>query len=298
MQDGVAVKAMSNYVQVAVGEHVYLCTLRGRFRKKQHGIMTGDHVRIQITGEDTGVVEEILPRRNVLVRPAIANVDQVFVVLAATRPTLNRNLLDRMLVILEEKELEAVICINKYDLLADVDPDEQRRIQELVQTYRQIGYPVIPTSIHDPESIALIKDACQNKISVLAGPSGVGKSSILNAIRPTLGLATGSVSSKSGQGRHTTRHVELLRIGENGFMADSPGFSVLDFPDMEPRELAFFFPEMVPLISGCRFASCVHYREPDCAVKEAVGKKQGVNLDRYHNYVSFLEEIMNRERRY
>ena len=298
MQDGVAIKAMSNYVQVAAGDRVYLCTLRGRFRKKKHGIITGDHVRIQVTGADTGVVEEILPRRNELVRPSIANVDQALVVLAVARPALNRNLLDRMLVILEEKQMDAVICLNKFDLMADMDIQEQKDMDELIRVYRKIGYPVIPVSIHDPASVAQLLETCHKKISVLAGPSGVGKSSILNAIRPALGLATGTVSNKSGQGRHTTRHVELLRVGDDGFLADSPGFSILEFPTVEPRDLGFFFPEMVPLIPGCRFNSCVHYREPDCAVKAAVGKDKEVDPDRYENYVAFLEEILNQERRY
>jgi len=297
MHEGVVIKAMSNYVQVVVGQTVFLCTLRGRFRKQKHSVMTGDHVKIKISGEAAGVVEEIMPRRNQLVRPVIANVDQVFVVLAVTRPSLNSNLLDRMLVILEEKDLAAVICFNKYDLLESLSPHEQEETVDLVETYEKIGYRVLKISIHDGDSIGKMKEECQNKISVLAGPSGVGKSSILNAIRPALDLPTSSVSNKSGQGRHTTRHVELLRIGEGGLMADTPGFSVLEFPDMELRDLAFYFPEMISLIPNCRFSSCLHHKEPGCAVKEAVEKGQ-IDLRRYNNYVIFLEEILNKERRY
>ncbi len=297
MPKGVVIKAMSNYVQVAVDRHIYLCTLRGRMRKEKHSVMTGDYVQITVTDDETGVVETILPRRNELTRPPVANVDQVFVVLAVTRPSPNSNLLDRMLVIVEEKGLDAVICFSKFDLLKTLPSEEQEQIEQLVNIYEEIGYPVLRTNTKDPESTAVIREMCQNKVSVLAGPSGVGKSSLLNAMHPTLDLPTGAVSSKSGQGRHTTRHMNLLRVGENGFMADSPGFSVLEFPEIEPRDLGFFYPEMVPWIPHCKFTSCVHHKEPGCAVKNQVSNG-GISLERYSNYLLFLEEIMNRERRY
>ncbi len=298
MQEGIVMKVLSNYVQVISKQQVYLCTLRGRLKKEKKTILTGDKVQITLIDKENAVVEEVLPRKSILKRPSIANAERVFVVSSTMRPTFQMELLDRMLAILEYKELEIVICINKSDLLDTMDETKKNNIVSAAEYYQSIGYSVFLTSCKDEHSIEKVREACQGKISVMAGPSGVGKSSLLNAVKPALDLPTNQVSHKSGVGRHTTRHVELLRVGEDGLMADSPGFGALSFDqEMDKRSLGFCFIDMIPYIPLCRFNSCLHDKEPDCRVKQAVEEKK-IDARRYEHYLQFLEEIAELKRRY
>jgi ribosome biogenesis GTPase len=297
MLEGVVLKSYSNFFEVAAGGERYLCTLRGRFRKENISILTGDRVKLASIKGDKAVIDEVMPRKSELVRPAIANVDQVLIVLAVSKPALNLNLLDRMTVIAQSKDLDIVILFNKADLLDNMESSLYDQVLDEMEWYRRIGFAVILTSQEDASIIEAIRSVGKGKISVLAGPSGVGKSSILNIIRPSLGLRTGAVSVKSGQGRHTTRHVELLPLGYDGFIADSPGFSILSFEDITPQGLAYCFPEMEPYIPTCRFSTCLHHKEPDCGVKQAV-EDGYIHQRRYENYVTYLLEIMENERRY
>lgn len=289
MEQGVLTKGYSGFYYVKSGERVWECKLRGRFRLKHQSFLPGDLVKFTPTGESTGVIEEVLPRHSELVRPPVANVDQAVIVMAMTSPEPDLFLLDRFLILVEASCLQSLICFNKADLASP------ERRQELIGLYAQY-YRVIATSAVTGEGVDLLKEELKGKISVFAGPSGVGKSSLLNAVNPGLGLKTGTVSDKIKRGRHTTRHVELLELPFGGFVADTPGFSVLDLPEMKREELPLYYPEMGNL-PPCRFTTCLHNQEPGCSVKEAVAVGE-IDRRRYEHYLAFLAEVIEKERRY
>ncbi|MGI5840432.1 MAG: ribosome small subunit-dependent GTPase A [bacterium] len=291
------IKSFNNYFLVAVGAEEFLCTRRGRFKKERQNLLTGDQVGI-IVGEDgRGTIEIIQPRLSELVRPPIANVDRAVVVVACHRPEPNFYLLDKLLVMVEQTDLPVLLVVNKIDRLADSDSGLRELWAEMIAVYRQAGYPVLRTSAKTGEGLAELREACRGRVSVLAGASGVGKSSLLNALQPGLALKTGETSAKIGRGRHTTRHVELLRVDPDGFVADTPGFTAIELPEMAANELIGCFPEMYPWQGRCRFSTCLHWQEPDCAVKAAVAEGE-INAGRYEHYCEFLREIKARERRY
>ncbi len=266
------------------------CTPRGRFKKEGVSLLAGDRVKVAREGGE-GTIEEVLPRKTELYRPAVANVDQVMVVAAVRKPDLNLFLLDRLLVLAEDQHLEVLICLNKMDL---IQPEE---VREVAETYREIGYRVLESSALLSRGIAGIREYLKGKISVVAGPSGAGKSTLLNRLYPHLDLKTDGISRKLKQGRHTTRHVELIPLDAGGFVADTPGFSRLEVRGIPAGELSFLFPEVGRLGEECRFKGCLHRREPGCSVQEALTSGD-LAESRYRNYLGLLKEIQEEERSY
>lgn len=291
MPEGQIVRALSGFYDVRTPEGDVRCRARGIFKKKKHSPLVGDIVRYEMTGPMEGVVTKIRPRKTELIRPPIANVEQAVVVCSLRRPDFQPEPVDRFLVHGEREGLNVVICLTKADLLEE--RDELDRIRGI---YDPAGYPVIVTSVRTGEGIEEMKQALAGTLSVFAGQSGVGKSSLLNALCPDLGLETGEVSRKLGRGRHTTRHVEIIDLPEGGQVADTPGFSQLSFAGMEAEELGGCFPEMRLRTPECRFRGCLHRNEPDCRVRRAVEQGE-IDPGRYRNYLQFLTEI-EEQRRY
>lgn len=292
MPEGRIMKALSGFYYVKSNDKIYQCRSRGLFRKKKITPLVGDQVEFSVEKNDEGYILEVKERTSELVRPPIANVDQAFVVFSATDPELNRTLLDRFLVIIESSRIKPIIIITKLDLVKDGEKDF---VYQTIEDYEKIGYPVILTSARENRGIKALFPYIKNKVSVFAGQSGVGKSTLLNCLRPDLELETKAISKHLGRGKHTTRHVELLEIGE-GLVADTPGFSVLDFADIEPEDLTLYFPEMKERYPECKFRGCLHVKEPDCAIKQAVASGE-IQSYRYENYCTFLEEIQERKTR-
>lgn len=284
MLEGVVVKAYNSYYYVQDNQKMIMCTLRGRFKKERFSLLVGDRVGYEVTNEDKGVIEEILPRQSRLIRPMVANVDQVVLTFAAANPDMNTVLIDRFLVLAELSHLEIILCINKMDY-ADI-----REVDPVIDLYRNIGYTVLPLAAKTGWGLEALRDRLDDKITVFAGPSGVGKSTLLNALQPGLALATGSVSEKIGRGKHTTRYVQLLPFAESGFVVDTPGFSLAEVNYLEEKDIMHCFREFHPLIEDCKFSSCLHLREPQCAVKQAVADGS-VSQQRYDSYREIVLEI-------
>lgn len=293
MPEGKIIKALSGFYYVSSGDEIIQCRGRGVFRKKKVSPLVGDEVVFQAENPTDGYIMEVKERRNELVRPPISNVDQAILVFSAVEPDFSPSLLDRFLVLIEFKGIDPIICISKMDL---VDAQQEKRMQEYAEHYQEIGYTVLLTSSHTEDGIPELLPYLKNKTSVFAGQSGVGKSSLLNAIKPALNLKTNNISSHLGRGKHTTRHVELIDIG-GGLLADTPGFSSLEFTDIEEEDLNGCFPEIERQSAGCKFRGCLHLKEPQCAVKAAV-EDHIIQSYRYAHYLQFLEEIRDRKPRY
>lgn len=263
---------------------------RGNFRKKDLKPLVGDWVTFSADNFDEGYILSIEQRKNSIVRPPVANVDQVIVVTAVKMPDWSSNLLDRQLVALEEKNIEPVIYFTKTDLLTEVETDY---FSDVVAGYREIGYQVIwPEKAFDEKSLEAIKKQLVGKLTVLMGQTGAGKSTLLNHISPSLNLETGEVSQALSRGKHTTRQVSLIDL-YGGLVADTPGFSAFEVFDMPARELGQYFREINDYASDCRFRGCVHLNEPNCAVKEAVVQEK-IMASRYENYKLFYDLIAGR----
>ncbi|GAB6100693.1 ribosome small subunit-dependent GTPase A [Halanaerocella petrolearia] len=292
MQQGRVLKAHGGYFFIydAQKDKVYQSTIRGRLKKEDIDVIAGDKVEFNILDDGSGVVEERLERENSLFRPPIANVDQVVITVAIANPDLHFKLLDRLLILGKAADLEIIICVNKVDLLS------KDKAKEVMVPYEEAGYQVVYTSAQEGLGIDRLKNNLQDKVSVFAGPSGVGKSSLLNAIQPDLELRTGQISKRIKRGRHTTRRVELLSLDIGGWVADTPGFSALDVTFITSRQLQYFFPEMLGYINSCKFSPCSHSHEPDCAVKAAVDQEK-IAQYRYNHYLEFLDEIKKAEER-
>lgn len=291
MQQGIVVRTYSGFCYILIEGEIWECRLRGKLRLAKQTVLAGDFVNISEIGKNKGVVEEVLPRKTELDRPAVANVDQVVIVFACADPEPQIELLDRILIQAENAGLVAVICFNKTDLI------ENNALEALIGYYLKIGYPVITTSTHSGAGIQELHLSLKGHITVLAGPSGAGKSSLLNAVCPGLSLKTASVSKKIGRGRHTTRFAELLEIESGSMVVDSPGFSNLYIPDIHKQHLAEMFPEFSTQPGKCKFNGCLHRAEPFCAVKDGVEKGEIIR-GRYDHYLTFLAELDSRERRY
>ena len=276
------------YVYAEDGE-TYSCKAKGAFRKAKITPLVGDEVLITpVHGEEiTGSIDEILPRRSSLIRPAIANVDLILVVFAARNPDPDLTLLDRFLIRMENEGVEAVIVINKSDLAEDSHIEDFRRI------YGPAGYRVFSAAAKENLGTEEIKALIKGKKAAVAGPSGAGKSSLTNALLGGIHMETGELSEKIQRGKHTTRHAELIPLGDETFIFDTPGFSSADIPNIEKEELRDLYPDFVKLEPGCRFAMCMHENEPDCAVKAAV-EEGTLDSGRYERYVSFYREIKSR----
>lgn len=293
MAQGQIRKALSGYYYVYNEGELIQCRGRGVFRNRGESPLVGDFVDFEKGKNSDGVITKIHPRKNELIRPPIANIDQALLVFSAKEPDFQTTLLDRFLVVLESYFVQPIICITKMDLLNE---DEKRDLQKFIEDYEKIGYEVITTFKNDPNLLGNLKTKLKGKMTVLAGQSGVGKSTIMNTLIPELNLKTGEISQSLGRGKHTTRHVELIEVGE-GLLADTPGFSSLDFTHIEKNELSSYFPEMDRLSENCKFRGCLHLKEPNCAVKEAVEQGNVANY-RYEHYLQLLQEIIDRKPRY
>ena len=282
--EGIILKALSGFYYVDGGDGALTaCRGRGKFRHQKLTPLVGDRVRFTPLGEGAGILDEILPRKNQFQRPAVANIDQLVVIASGAVPVTDPFLIDRVVSIAEGRDCEPVICINKCDLDA---------AEELYQTYRKAGFLTLRVSAETGEGIPELAAAIAGKVSAFTGNSGVGKSSILNALEPEFRLQVGEVSDKLGRGRHTTRHVELFRLSSGAIVADTPGFSSFDTEGMElrrPEELQHTFREFAPYLDQCRFTGCAHVKEKGCAVLAAV-KAGAIAPSRHASYVRLYEQ--------
>ncbi len=296
MLEGTLVKAKGGFYFVMLESGaVVRCRARGRLKEQGVPLAVGDRVEINLRRVGDGVLEKVFPRKNSLLRPPVANVEQAVVVVSMREPPLDLHLLHRFIVAATAAGLESVLCFNKMDIV--FSDTEKSQLTELKSVFSACGYTVLYTSSLTGEGLVQLREQLKGKISVLAGPSGAGKSTLLNTLNPGLALKSGYLSSKLGRGRHTTRHVELVSLDENTLVADTPGFQRLDLVRIPMRELASFFPDIMGQGEACRFKSCLHHHEPNCAVKDAVLSKQ-IAPWRYEMYITFLEEIGRQENIY
>ena len=280
--EGRILRSLSGFYDVQTPGGLITCRARGILRKAGNSPLTGDLVEISVE-KGKGMVERILPRKNHFIRPAVANVDALVVFAANVNPVTEPFLIDRVAAIAGDQEVPVYLCVNKCDL----DP-----AADLVRIYEHAGFPVICTSAETGEGVEALRALLEGKLTAFTGNSGVGKSSILNRLAPELKLETGEVSEKLGRGRHTTRHVELYRLGEDTYVADTPGFSSFDTDQMElilKENLQYAFPDFGSFIGKCRFDDCSHRKEPDCAVRAAV-EAGGIEKSRYESYLKLYEK--------
>lgn len=289
---GKIIKGIAGFYYVQTEESgLYECKAKGIFRKDKIKPLVGDNVEISVTDEEkkTGNVDQILPRKNALIRPAVANIDQVLVIFAAASPKPNLNLLDRFLVAMEKQGVSAVICFNKQDMVG------QEEKEHLFHIYEKSGCRVLFTCARKQEGIEQIREIMKGKTTAVAGPSGVGKSTIVNLLAPQAEMETGEISRKIDRGRHTTRHSEIIPTGPGTFICDTPGFSSLSVWDMEKEELKEYFREFEPYEGQCRFLGCTHTHEPDCRVKQALEEGK-ISAERYENYLEMYHELKEKRR--
>lgn len=290
---GKLIKAIAGFFYISSEDgKVYACKAKGIFRKDKVTPLVGDDVEFEIIDPDSkeGNLVRILPRRNELIRPAVANVDQALVVFAAAKPDPNLNLLDRFLVMMQKQDIHTVICFNKSDIVSD---DE---LYKLCSAYQKCGHEIIPASVREQDNIDRIREVLRGRTTVLAGPSGVGKSSLMNLLAPDAGMETGELSAKIDRGKQTTRHTELIRLEKDTYLFDTPGFTSLYITDMDKDMLKSFFVEFDDYSDKCRFISCNHLSEPDCAVKKALQAGE-ISSVRYDNYVLLYNELEKQARR-
>ncbi len=291
--NGIIIKGIAGFYYVDVVESgIYECKAKGIFRKNGQKPLVGDRVRIKVLDEyeKTANIEELYPRRNELIRPAVANIDQAVIIFSLRDPEPNRALLDRFLVMMEHVEVPVTICFNKCDLGTEKDQDYWRGI------YENTGYSVMFCTALAEDGIGEIRKLLEGHTTVVAGPSGVGKSTITNLMQSEIHMETGEISRKLQRGRHTTRHSQLIPISEGTYLVDTPGFTSLYTAEMDSEQLRFCFPEFAALEGQCKFQGCVHMQEPSCAVKTAVQAGQ-ISKERYENYKLFYEELKDKEKR-
>ena len=295
MKKGIILKALSGfyYVEDQETKEMIQCRSRGLFRKQKITPLVGDYVEFLVELDGNGYVMDIGTRKNELVRPPIANVDLALVVFSVKEPDFSPKLLDRFLAVIEMNQIEPIIVLTKMDLLSE---EERQAIDSSIQYYKQIGYEVIETSSKQHEGINVVNDLIKDRIVVICGQSGVGKSSLLNAIDQTLKIQVNEISKALGRGKHTTRHVELHKLSD-GLIADTPGFSSLDLDQLEAIDLSQCFVEFYERSEQCKFRGCLHENEPRCAVKAAVETGE-ILPTRYENYLQFLNEIKSRKPKY
>lgn len=288
---GKIVKGIAGFYYVSAGGKRYECKAKGVFRKDHRKPLVGDNVELEILDEEKalGNIRELLPRSSELIRPAVANVDQALILFAVTSPKPNLNLLDRFLVMMGQQKLPCVICFNKLDLDQDHTAEAYRKI------YEKSGYLTIFVSAARGDGIGQLKSLLTGKTTAVAGPSGVGKSSLTNLLLGESAMETGSLSRKIERGRHTTRHSELLEFGEDSYILDTPGFSSLDLFDLEKEELAAFYPEFSPYEQFCKFSGCSHVTEPVCGIRAAVEEGQ-ISKVRYEYYCQLYEELKGKRK--
>lgn len=288
--EGKIIRGVGGFYYVHAEGKVYECRAKGIFRKDGIRPLPGDLAEIAVLDEteSKGNLERILPRKNALIRPAVANVDQAMVIFAFESPKPNFNLLDRFLVTMEKNGIPPVILFNKKDLA------REGQQEEILRRYVNTGYTMLFVSAKRGEELWQVRTVLKGKTTTVAGPIGVGKSSLINRLQTAERLQTGEISEKIERGRHTTRHTQLLPVEENTYILDTPGFSSIELFDLRKEELGDLFPEIASRADGCRFAGCSHLTEPDCAVKEALERGE-ISEGRYENYRLFYEELKNRK---
>lgn len=289
---GKIIKGISGFYYVYVeGAGLYECKAKGAFRKQKIKPLVGDNVEIAVIDEANklGNVEKILPRKNELIRPAVSNIDMALVIFASAKPDPNFNLLDRFLCMMEYQKVPVTICFNKIDLV------DKEKLKEYSRIYEPAGYNVIFTCTKTKEGLGSIMSLLEGKTTTVAGPSGVGKSSIINCLQSDITMETGTISEKIERGKHTTRHSEIIPVSHDTYIMDTPGFSSMDVPGFEKEDLWTCYPEFVRHEPYCRFIGCSHINEPDCGVKAAVEDGE-ISPVRYENYKLLYEELKNRHK--
>lgn len=289
---GKIVKGIAGFYYVHVNDcGIYECKAKGVFRKDNKKPLVGDDVVLDVLDEEKklGNISEILERSSELIRPAVANVDQALVIFSIVKPQPNFNLLDRFLIMMEQQNLPCIICFNKLDM------DEADSGKAYEQIYRQCGYETLLVSAGTGQGVEELKELLKGKTTTVAGPSGVGKSSLINRLQSDKVMETGSISEKIERGKHTTRHSELIAIEEDTYILDTPGFSSLSLFDMEKEDLAGFYPEFTEHEKYCKFGGCSHIGEPVCGIKDAVAEGS-VSRMRYDNYVLLYQELKERKK--
>lgn len=289
---GKIIKGISGFYYVYVeGAGLYECKAKGAFRKQKIKPLVGDNVEIAVIDEANklGNVEKILPRKNELIRPAVSNIDMALVIFASAKPDPNFNLLDRFLCMMEYQKVPVTICFNKIDLV------DQEKLKEYSGIYEPAGYNVIFTCTKTKEGLGSIRSLLEGKTTTVAGPSGVGKSSIINCLQSDITMETGTISEKIERGKHTTRHSEIIPVSHDTYIMDTPGFSSMDVPGFEKEDLWTCYPEFVRHEPYCRFIGCSHINEPDCGVKAAIEDGE-ISPIRYENYKLLYEELKNRHK--
>lgn len=289
---GKIIKGIAGFYYVHVPDAgVYECRAKGSFRNQKVKPMVGDNVNIDIIDEDNkkGNIVSILPRLNEIIRPAVSNVDQAMIVFAMAEPEPNLGLLDRFLVMMHRENIPVIICFNKEDISRVKD------MEKLSDIYKDCGCQTLFISVKKQIGLEAVKQVLASKTTVLAGPSGVGKSSLMNYLYPEAHMETGTVSEKIKRGRHTTRHSEIFYIGDNSYLVDTPGFTSLYIQNMEKEELKSYFSEFEPYEGGCRFNGCSHIHEPDCSIKRALEGGR-ISRNRYESYVQLYEELKEQRR--
>lgn len=289
---GKIIRGIAGFYYVHVPEIGILeCKAKGIFRKNKLKPLVGDFVDVSIIDEENkkGNIDEVLERRNELIRPAVANIDQALVIFAIKKPEPNLNLLDRFLIMMQQKEIPCVLVFNKSDLATEKEK------QALSRAYENSGCKILFVSAKQNQGIDEVREMLSHKTSTVAGPSGVGKSSLINMLQSNVSMETGSISEKIERGKHTTRHTEFIPIGEDTFIMDTPGFSSLAVFDMEKEELEQFYPEFDEYRDSCRFHGCSHTHEPGCSVKEAIEEGR-ISKERYENYQLIYEELKNKKK--
>ncbi len=293
MMKGRIIKGIAGFYYVHVeGCGIYECKAKGVFRNQKLKPLVGDMVEIEILGEEekTGNMVEILPRRSELVRPAVANVDQALVIFAAAKPKPNLSLLDRFLIMMDQQGIETMICFNKKDEASEA---ELVRLQNI---YARCGCKVLFACAKKGQGVDELRELLLGHTTTVAGPSGVGKSTLINLLVPDADMETGRISEKIDRGKHTTRHSELFRMDTDSYIFDTPGFSSLELAGMEKEELRYSFPEFQEYEGACRFQGCMHQKEPGCRVKEAV-QAGLINKERYESYTILFQDLQEREKR-
>lgn len=292
MVQGKIIKGIAGFYYVHIaGDGIYECKAKGIFRKNHVKPLVGDDAGIDILSsqEKTGNIIEIFPRKNTLVRPAVANIDQALVIFSVVKPAPNFNLLDRFLILMKQQGLPCIICFNKRDIATEEE------MQKLYDVYKDSGSKIIFVSAKEKSGLEQLRELLKQRTTTAAGPSGVGKSSLINVLQSAVEMETGEISRKIERGKHTTRHSELIALGESAYIMDTPGFSSLTVESMEKEELRDYYREFDAYEPACKFQVCAHINEPKCGVKEALDAGN-INIVRYENYVQIYNELKNKKK--
>lgn len=284
MEKGTIIKGISGFYYVKYNNTIVECKAKGRFKKDEISPMVGDSVTFDFVGNDNGIIKEILPRKTMMIRPSVSNIDQINIVCSIKNPDINFYVLDKLIILAELSRVKPVICINKCDL------ETEEEVNNVANIYSSIGYDVVKTCVKTKYGIDELKKLIKNKISAFAGPSGAGKSSIINTLQSNIKMETGDISKKILRGKNTTRHAELIDIDDSTFIVDTPGFTSIDISSIPKEKLQLYFKEFKNYLGECKFTSCIHDKEKDCIIKEKVSEGI-IPKSRYDSYIAMLSEI-------